>query len=201
MKVRHVSQTQTPIQNKTQTKLKLVEIAEKLLKVLEEKARNGDVVAMNSIALVKEFIDNIDTPKTHLRVSDSLNVYLRKLLPKTIKKVIAIKQHLNDLYKNGHHVVVITARDHVVAETPKSTIRVKRDGNIMDIEFKRRKEPEVVNSVELVLDSEEVAEEVFNLIKEAVTNFKFDVIDYKLISLIAKHSVSQYSYTLISYLS
>jgi hypothetical protein len=191
--------SQTP--NQTQTKPKIVEYAEKLLIELDEKAKNGDTVAMNSIMLVREFIDNVNTPKTHLKIADSLNTYLRRLLPKTVRKVIAIKQHLSDLYRSGYHVDIITSYDCIIAGTIKSYVRVERYDNIIEVEFKRKRDPEIVESVELVLNDSNIAKDVFQLIKETITRFKNDTIDYKLISLIVKNSVSEYSYSMISYLS
>jgi len=186
--------SQTP--NQTQTKPKLIEQANKVLAKLDEKARNGDTVALNSIMLVREFIDNVERPAGDLKIKDALNMYLWKLLPRTVRILISIKQHLNDLYKNGYHIKIITSPDCHEVETNKSSVQFLKQYNEIHVEFKRTS---IAKYVELVLDNEEVAKDVFEMIGRSLIAFRYDAINYKLISLIVKHTVSESSYSVMFY--
>jgi hypothetical protein len=185
---------QTP--NQTQIQPKVIELAKKVLAELDEKARSGDTVAFNSIMLVKEFVDNVERPAGNLKINDALNVYLWKLLPRTVRILISIKQHLSDLYRNGYHIKIITSPDCHEVETPKSSVQFLKQYNEIYVEFNRTT---VAKYVEITLSSEDVAKEVFEMIGRSLIAFKHDAIDYKLISLIVKHTVSESSYTVMFY--
>jgi hypothetical protein len=146
--------------------------------------------------LVKEFIDNVERPAGNLKIKDALNVYVWKLLPRTVRILISIKQHLSDLYRNGYHIKIITSPDCHEVETPKSSVQFLKQYNEIYVEFNR---VAIAKYVELTLDNEEVTKEVFEMIGRSLIAFKHDAIDYKLISLIVKHTVSESSYSVMYY--
>jgi hypothetical protein len=191
---------QTSNQTQTQPKLvgpKLIEKAKKVLTQLE--ARGGE---FNSIMLVKEFIDNVERPISSLRITDALNVCLWRLLPRTVRMLVSIKQHLSDLYRNGYHINIIISPDCHKVETPKSVIQfLLMQYNEIHGEFKRTTTAKTTAKyVDLTLTkTNEIAKEVFEMIGMLLVDFKNDAIDYKLVSLIAKHAVSESSYTVILY--
>jgi hypothetical protein len=190
--------SQTPNQTQTQTtsKPKVIELAKKVLAELDEKTRNGDAVAFNSMLLVKEFVDNVERTAGNLKIKDALNVYVWKLLPRTVRILISIKQHLSDLYRNGYHIKIITSPDCHEVETPKSSVQFLKQYNEIYVEFNRTR---ITKKVELTLDDNNVAKEVFEMIGRSLIAFKHDAIDYKLISLIVKHTVNESSYSVMYY--
>jgi hypothetical protein len=132
---------------------------------------------------------NLFSDFERLEIKDALVYPVYKLLPRSIKLLIKIKQHLNSVYKNGVNVFISVSDDSLHVETSISTLDVYIKGYEIVMEFKRYKRNEKTKVI--VGLSKETVNNVFNELVNEIIDFEKQSIPYKLIRLLlnsqAKH--------------
>jgi hypothetical protein len=138
---------------------------------------------------------NLFSDFERLEIKDALVYPVYKLLPRSIKLLVKIKQHLNTAYRNGINIFMCVSNDSIHVETSISMLDMYIKGYEIVMEFKRYKRNEKTKVI--VGLSKETVNNVFNELVNEIIDFEKQSIPYKLIRMIVEASYKHKSIKIV----
>jgi hypothetical protein len=166
-----------------------------LEKIKSEKEKMKSEKQDIAVRVFEDIERNLFNDMARIEIADALVYPVYRVLPKSIKLLIKIKQHLNSVYKNGVNVFISVSDDSIHVETSISMLDMYIKGYEIVMEFKRYKRNEKTKVI--VGLSKETVNNVFNELVNEIIDFEKQSIPYKLIRMIVEASYKHKSIKIV----